>query len=299
MHQGETTGICTIDIHFTNDTAPEENSGPYTFGWTILATQWNEDPVATPEPIYDSIPTVFPGSFPSLGYEATSSDEFGDHILFAGTARSLKSVDVSLTDWACENDGTRANDEACVSTPGSYFTHPITLNIYAVDNTSGYPEPGALLGSVTQTFDIPYRPSWDSVSCTGAGETPAADVPFGGKWFDPVLGKCVHGYSFNINFDFSSLNLTLPDEVIFGVAYDTQHYGASPLGVTGPYNSLNVSLADVSPTIGTDVEADTTFWDTSYGPFYCDGGTGGVDTLRRDGTCWAPYTPVVRFNASN
>ena len=44
LHQGGTTGICTIDIHFTNDTAPEENSGPYTFGWTILATQWNEDP---------------------------------------------------------------------------------------------------------------------------------------------------------------------------------------------------------------------------------------------------------------
>ena len=50
LHQGGTTGICTIDIHFTNDTAPEENSGPYTFGWTILATQWNEDPVA-PGPI--------------------------------------------------------------------------------------------------------------------------------------------------------------------------------------------------------------------------------------------------------
>jgi len=146
---------------------------------------------------------------------------------------------------------------------------------------------------------VPYRPSWDSVNCTGAGETPTTDVPFGGKWFDPVLGKCVHGYSFNIKFDFSSLNLTLPDEVIFGVAYNTQHYGASPLGVTGPYNSLNVSLAEVSPTIGTDVEADTTFWDTSHGPFYCDNGTGGVGVFRRDAGCWAPYTPVVRFNAGN
>jgi predicted ribosomally synthesized peptide with SipW-like signal peptide len=38
------TGLCTMDIHFTNDQAPPENSGPITFGWTILATQFNEDP---------------------------------------------------------------------------------------------------------------------------------------------------------------------------------------------------------------------------------------------------------------
>jgi hypothetical protein len=37
-----------VDIHFSNDIAPEENSGPYTFGWTILATQFNEDPVSGP-----------------------------------------------------------------------------------------------------------------------------------------------------------------------------------------------------------------------------------------------------------
>lgn len=44
LHQGESTDPCTIDIHFTNAQAPEENSGPYTFGWTILAHQWNEEP---------------------------------------------------------------------------------------------------------------------------------------------------------------------------------------------------------------------------------------------------------------
>jgi predicted ribosomally synthesized peptide with SipW-like signal peptide len=50
LHQNDTTGICTIDIHFTNDQAPPEGSS-HTFGWTILATQYNEDPVAPPEPI--------------------------------------------------------------------------------------------------------------------------------------------------------------------------------------------------------------------------------------------------------
>jgi len=44
LEQTESTGKCTLDIHFTNAQAPEENSIPYTFGWTILAKQWNEEP---------------------------------------------------------------------------------------------------------------------------------------------------------------------------------------------------------------------------------------------------------------
>lgn len=248
-----------------------------------------------PVPIFDSIPAVYPGSFPSLGYEATSTDEFGDHISFAGTARSLQTVDVSLTDWACENDGTRAAADPCITTPGSFFVHPITLNLYAVDYSAVDPAPGVLLGTVTASFNIPYRPSWDSVNCPA----PASDIPFGGTWFDPVLGYCVHGYAFTISFDFSSLNLTLPNEVIYGIAYNTADYGAAPIGIPGPYNSLNVSLDTVPPTVGTDVEPGTLFWDTSYGPFYCDLGIGGTDTFRRDADCWDTYIPVIRFNATN
>lgn len=44
LHQGQSTGKCTIDLAFTNATAPIENSDPIIFGWTILAHQWNEDP---------------------------------------------------------------------------------------------------------------------------------------------------------------------------------------------------------------------------------------------------------------
>lgn len=255
----------------------------------------------SPTVIYDSIPDVFPGSFPSLGYEATSTDEFGDHVLFADTARKLKSVDVSLTDWACENDATRGSSDACITTPGSYFTHPITLNIYAVDYATGDPAAGPLLATVTQTFNIPYRPSWDSANCTGSGETPATDIPFGGKWYDPILGYCVHGFAFVVTFDFESLGVTLPDEAIYGIAYNTAHYGYAPLGVNGPYNSLNFSLASIPPFVGTDYDVDEVFWNTSYPNFYCDSGTGGVGTFRRDYApgCWAPYTPVIQFNADD
>ena len=264
---------------------------------------------AAPDNIYDSIPAVYPGSFPSLGYEATSADEFGDHISFDGTSRSLDSVEVSLTNWACENDfdnvgGTWVPNrdgyagEACVTTPGSFFNHPITLNIYEVDNSGVDPAVGSLIATVTDNFDIPFRPSWDSVNCTGTGQTPTTDIPFGGTWFDPVAGACVHGYAFNITFDFSTLGVTLPEEVIFGVAYNTANHGDSPLGTAGPYSSLNVSVTIDAATVGTNVEADTVFWDTSFAGFYCDSGAGGTDSFRRDSGCWGTYTPVVRFNAN-
>jgi predicted ribosomally synthesized peptide with SipW-like signal peptide len=48
LEQDQSTGVCTLDIAFTNATAPDENSGPYTFGWTILAKQWNEEPPLPP-----------------------------------------------------------------------------------------------------------------------------------------------------------------------------------------------------------------------------------------------------------
>jgi hypothetical protein len=51
LHQGQSTEPCTIDIHFTNEQAPPEGSGPYTFGWTILAEQWTEAPVPEPDVI--------------------------------------------------------------------------------------------------------------------------------------------------------------------------------------------------------------------------------------------------------
>jgi hypothetical protein len=242
-----------------------------------------------------------------LGYQATSTDQFGDHIAFAGLNRDLELVRVSLTDWACENDynlvsgewvSKRAGTEACFSTPGSGYTHPITLNIYQVDKTGSDPAVGSLITTKTQNSFIPFRPSADLANC---GD-PSTDVPFGGTWFDPVQNKCVHGYAFTIEFDFSNDNVVLPDEIVYGVVYNTQTHGPSPITKPGPYNSLNFSLNN-KVYVGTDVELGTLFWDTSYGPFYCDAGAGGTDTFRRDfdiAGCWydsnnMPYEPVIEF----
>jgi hypothetical protein len=256
------------------------------------------------ETIYDSVPAVFPGSFPSLGYEATSTSEFGDHVAFAGVARQLTTVEVSLTSWTCENDfdalgaPLRDSDDACITAPGSSYVHPITLNLYEVDHSGADPALGTLIATKTIDADIPYRPSWDETMCTAQGETPETYQPFGGKWYDPVQAKCVTGYAFMLTFDFTADELILPGEVIYGIAYNTAHYGASPIGVIGDYDSLNVSVGAAGPTVGTTDTADT-FLDSTWGGAYCDGGTGGTGTFRLDAGCWDGYVPVARFKTES
>lgn len=261
--------------------------------------------------VFDSIPATLPGSFPSVGYQATQTDELGDNIAFTlpDGNNKLTTVTVSLTNWSCENDfdlvegawvPNRGSTEACVTTPGSGFTHPITLNLYNVDHTGEYPAPGALLVTKTINATIPFRPSYDSVQCSA--NSPENDIPFGGTWFDPVQNKCVHGRAFTIDFDFSSDNVVLPGEVIFGIAYNTSSYGTAPMGVVGPYDSLNLSLGNAIPTVGTDVEPKTLFYDTRTAGNYCDSGAGGVNIFRRDAGCWEDansnsYIPVIRFSS--
>jgi hypothetical protein len=248
---------------------------------------------AAPTVLFDSIPVPYPGGFPSLGYQATQTNEFGDHIQLVASGQKLGTAVLSLTNWACENDFTpngsggwtpdRASGEPCISAPGTSFEHPITLNLYNVDTSGSVPALGSLITSKTEDFDILFRPSSDFANC---GDT---------RWYDPVAGACYNGYAFNITFDFSGDNITLPQDVIYSVVYNTQTYGPAPIGAGGPYNSLNVSLTDADPSIGVDVEEDALFWNTETAGWYADGGTGGVNIFRRD-TEWTPYTGVIRLS---
>jgi len=227
--------------------------------------------------IYNSTPTPVPPNVPSLGYQATSTAEFGDHIVFGGVDRRADAVTLTMSDWALHSD--------YPSMPAAGFNHPITLNLYAVDHTGPQPALGALLSSATRTFVIPWRPEADP-TCPG-----------GTAWRAPDTA-CYNGLAFNITFVLRSLNLTLPNEVIFGVAYNTQTWGYAPLLLAGPYNSLNVGLnpAAGTPSVGTNPDPDDTFYNTSFAGFYTDGGAGGVGIFRRD-TGWAGLIPAARFTA--
>jgi hypothetical protein len=245
--------------------------------------------------IYDSTVNPLPGNLPSEGAEAFAFNEFGDGITFAGTARGLTSVTVTLSSFACQSGNWFSGN--CVTTPGATFTHPITLNIY----NAGNPLPGSQIASRTQTFTVPYRPSADNVNCTGADA---------GKWFDAASGQCFNGLAANVTFDFSSLNVVLPDSVVYGLVYNTTHYGPSPIGESAacfgttagcPYDALNIALAPVV-TVGTKPFFNTLYQNSPIGAMYCDGGLAGTGTFRLDSptnACWAGFIPAARFTAVN
>jgi hypothetical protein len=225
--------------------------------------------------IYDSIPAPLPPNVVSLGYEATSASEFGDDVIFAGSNRFVTTVALTMSAWAPNSD--------FPSMPAGGWSHPITLNIYAVDNSGASPAVGTLLSTVTQSFLIPWRPEADP-SCPNPTAWRAPDT------------QCYNGYAFNITFNVNAV--IDANEVVFGIVYNTADYGPAPIHSAGPYNSLNVGLRDTSSDgpvpVGADRETDALFWNTSYTGFYtapCPGGT-----FCRD-TAWTPYTPAIRFNA--
>jgi hypothetical protein len=247
--------------------------------------------------IYKSTLKPLPANLPSVGPEAYSFNEFGDEITFApSTPRNVKKVVVTLSSWGCETGHWNTSD--CATTPGDTFAVPITFNIYHVTSTAPSPTPvlaGSLIATVTQTFNVPFRPSANPV-CTGADA---------GKWFKNGQG-CFNGLATNVTFKFPFKNVD-PDSVVYGIAYNSTHYGYSPIGESAPcftssggcpYDALNIALAP-AVTVGSKPYADTVFQNAAYGADYCDG-TPLVGTFNLDSptnACWAGYVPAVQFSA--
>ena len=214
---------------------------------------------AAPAVVYDSIPDAQPAAYPSLGYQATATWEFGDYVLLGGTNRNITEVTIGMTSWACETGQWNVGD--CETTPGATFTHPVTMNLYDVDNSGSAPVAGALLASVTNDVVAPYRPSPSpSLEECGTAENPSPTT-----WWDDVRETCQNGISFDVPFDFSAQNAVAGDGVLVTLAFDTQSYGADPMGSNGPWNALNVSVNSVaSPTVGSDQNTELMFRDTTY-----------------------------------
>jgi hypothetical protein len=247
-------------------------------------------------PIYNNIPNPLPGNTASVGYEATSTPEFGDQVAFGAGPRILTSVTVTMSSWGCQSGSWFAHN--CVTLPGATFTHPLTINVYAVGAGNAV---GALLGTKTQTVTIPYRPSADSINCVGSNT---------GKWYDAASNTCFNGKAANVTIDMSGLNLTLPENAIVSVAYNTSHYGYAPIGDSSPcnsasggcpYDSLNVGTFDPALTLsaGTNPYFLDAYYSSSYAPNYCDGGSGGINVFRLDAGCWGGFKPALRVNASS
>ncbi len=220
--------------------------------------------------VYNSIPDPLPYNLPSLGYQATSTAEFGELIQFAGTGVVLSYATVMMSDWAKASE---------YGSTDPYWAHDITLNLYNVGpgNT-----PGNLIASVTQEVYIPWRPEADP-SC-----------PNGGTAWRAADGNCYNGLGFTVKFWF--FNLPVPNQIIYGLAFNTNTWGYQPIGQSGPFESLNFALSGTAPLIGSNPLPDTAYWNTKQASFYADHGAAGTGTFRQD-TGWNQYAGAISFNA--
>jgi hypothetical protein len=256
--------------------------------------------------LYNStVPLASVGNLPSEGFEAYALNELGNQITL-DHAGNVGLVVVTMSSWACESGTWYAHN--CVSTPGHKFTWPITFSIYhAAAGTP--PVAGSLIARSTRSFAMPYRPSANNTHCTGANL---------GKWWDAALQKCFNGKASNITFDFAGVSL--PKDVVYGITYNTTHYGYSPIGQGAAcfstiqgcfYDSLNIGLTQ-DPT---DVSAGrnpgptgTVFVNANIAYGYCDAGLAGFGKFRLDSPtsgCWSLgvpgtspyYIPAVQLRA--
>ncbi len=186
---------------------------------------------------FDNAPDVLPSNLGSYGPEAYAFDEWGGQVALAGTARDLSAATVTLSSWACESGGWSTHD--CVTTPGATFNVPITFNVYSVGPSNSV---GPQIASKTQNFDIPFRPSSDTVNCDNE------------SWYDGT--SCFHGKAVNVTFNFAGE--TLPDNVIFGITFNTSNFGYAPLGGSNnPTDSLNIATY---PANGVSTPAEVGSW---------------------------------------
>lgn len=238
---------------------------------------------------YNSVPTNLPGNMPSQPFQAQQTSEFGDSVRLIPGGRHADSVDVVMSSWGCQTGTWNAGD--CATAKGATFSHPITLNLYAVNATTG--EPAGIVLTKTTTFAIPFRPSADPVNCTG---------PDAGKWYSKSDKLCYNGFATKITFDLAGQ--VLPDTLIWAVAYNTSGFGAAPLGYGTAcatsaagcgYDSLNVGVFSYvgQPSAGTDVDPAGAVISSVTPSVYCDGGLMGTGALRLDSGCWTGFRPLA------
>ena len=124
-----------------------------------------------------------------------------------------------------------------------------------------------------------------------------------------------------MDITFQLSGVTVPDEAVYGISYNTSHNGYQPFGQSTAcyassggcgYDSLNIALSrdPTNVTVGSDPNPGTVWQYSDQGSAYCDGGTAGTSVFRLDSpassSCWGvnpPYTntpyyvPAVQFKA--
>ncbi|WP_156165191.1 hypothetical protein [Demequina silvatica] len=190
-----------------------------------------------------------------LNLQTRSIAELGDRITLAGEARTLDTIQVTLQSFACQTGGW--NNENCTSAANASFSHPVTVNVYAVGAGGAV---GDLLATLTRQVNIRYRPSSQPGTCVDNPDT--SFYVESAWWYDAARGRCVANYVQTVTFDLHNQGVELPTEVIAAVTFPTSRFG-SGLAVGGPWDSIDVSMADEAPVRGTNVSQGVLYFDSN------------------------------------
>ena len=214
--------------------------------------------------IYSNIPATTAGNYPSQPYQAQQTSEFGNLLHLGAGSRDLSKVSILMSTWAIGS-----TYPALFAANSNGWTHNFTLNLYNVGAGNSV---GSLLSTTTQNSLIAWRPEHDA-QC---GNNTA--------WYSANDNACYNGMATRLDFNFASGTVILPNDVIVGLAFNTQSYGASPMGASGPYNSLNWAVGPSATTVGSQ-DADVAYIDRLQSPGF----------QRESG--WSPYAPMVEVTA--
>jgi hypothetical protein len=246
--------------------------------------------------VYNSIPKPLPGNVASEGPEAYAFAELGDGLSLAGNTGTIGQVAVVMSSWACQAGTWQSG---CVTVSGATFSQSLTVNLYSVVDNTIPPQSGSKLATITQTFNLPYRPSSTPTKCgTGA-------------WYSTKDKLCYHGLAVPISVDFSGQKIAIPTngKLIVTVAYATTHYGVSPIGESAacygttagcPYDSLNISTESDGGFPGYPLDANGIFVNYTLPNTSCTGATTtGVLVDDTAPGCWVGYRPQIQVQAHN
>lgn len=228
-------------------------------------------PAAQADVVYSTLPGQSVHDEPSMGYQATSTSEFGSMVQLSSADYPLLRATVALSNWAFES----AFEEIGTSTG---FSIPMTLNLY---NIGAGDTVGTVIGSFSTNAFINWRPE------------PSGGCDSNGYFAD---GNCYGGSINYATFEFGGISI--PQSFIWGLAFNTQNSGYNPVGTPGPYDALNIAISPDPPSVGSNPNPDTAYWNTADASNYTDGGAGGVGTFRQD-TGWAPFgSGAIQFEAT-
>jgi hypothetical protein len=204
--------------------------------------------------------------------------------------------------------GTNPNGPTYSNPNGFYW--PLTLNLYALSSSTlsdinkpgTYPAAGTAIATVTQTVLIPWQPTPSTSSqCLTTDQKDFSS--YLQAWKSP--SGCEFGAPADITFNLPHGGVSVPNGLVWGVAFDTESWGSNPVGYDGPFDSLNVAVTK-SVRVGKDANPGGAFLDSTEADEYasCANSTGNLisgcptGTFRNDPNGWTGYVPAARFTAS-